>query len=69
MSGMRNEQRVSEIPTQPEPVDISQRRLVYASRVHRNRQYRLSAALFILAVATGVVVVLLANWLGTSMSR
>jgi hypothetical protein len=50
------------------PLDFTLGRLVYTSqtRRRRNRMYRLVAALLILAVSTGLVVVLLANWLSGS---
>jgi hypothetical protein len=49
------------------PLDFAQGRLVYTSQVRRccDRKYRLVAGLLILAVGTGVVVALLADWLNT----
>lgn len=70
MSGMRNEQRDQAAYKPPStPLDFAQGRLVYTSHVRRrrNRMYRLAAALLVLAVGTGVVLVLLANWLSTLM--
>lgn len=70
MSGMRNEQRDQAAYKPPStPLDFAQGRLVYTGQVRRsrNRMYRLAAALLILAVGTGVVLVLLANWLSTLM--
>jgi hypothetical protein len=68
MSGMRNHRSVYSSPTPP--LDFAKGKLVYTSQIRsRNRQYRLAAILMILAVATGIVVVLLANWIGPSMSR
>ena len=68
MSGMRNHRRAYNSPTPP--LDFAKGRLVYTSQIRsRNRQYRLAAILLVLAVATGVVVVLLANWITTSISR
>ena len=68
MSGMHNERPVDK-PSAP-PLDFTHGKLVYTSQMRRrNRRYGLAAALSFLAVATGVVVVLLANWLGTVMSR
>jgi hypothetical protein len=69
MSGMRNEQRDQAAYRPPStPLDFAQGSLVYASHVRRrrNRMYLLAAALLILAVGTGVLVVLLANWLSSS---
>jgi hypothetical protein len=68
MSGMRNHRSVYNSPTPP--LDFAKGKLVYTTEIRsRNRQYRLAAILLVLAVATGVVVVLLANWIGPSMSR
>ena len=69
MSGMRNEQRDQAAgKPQTTPLDFAQGRLVYTSHVRRrNRMYLLAAALLILAVGTGVVLVLLANWFSTVM--
>jgi hypothetical protein len=68
MSGMRNHRRAYNNPTPP--LDFAKGKLVYTSQIRsRNRQYRLAAILLVLAVATGVVVVLLANWITTSISR
>ena len=68
MSGMRNHRRAYSSLTPP--VDFAKGKLVYTSQIRsRNRQYRLAAILLVLAVATGVVVVLLANWISPSMSR
>jgi hypothetical protein len=70
MSGMRNARRDQAAgKPQSTPLDFAQGRLVYTSQVRRrrNRMYLLAAALFILAVGTGVVLVLLANWLSTVM--
>jgi hypothetical protein len=68
MSGMRNHRSVYNSPTPP--LDFAKGKLVYTSQIRsRNRQYRLAAILLVLAVATGVVVVLLANWISPSMSR
>jgi hypothetical protein len=70
MSGMRNEQRNRAAYKPPStPLNFAQGSLVYTSRVRRrrrNRKYLLAAALLILAVGTGLVVVLLANWLSGS---
>ncbi len=68
MSGARKQQRDPATQKLPRPpVDFTLGRLVYTShmRPRRNRMYRLVAAFLILAVSTGVVVVLLANWLNT----
>jgi hypothetical protein len=68
MSGMSNHRSVYNSPTPP--LDFAKGKLVYTSQIRsRNRQYRLAAILLVLAVATGVVVALLANWITTSMSR
>ena len=69
MSGMRNEQRDQAAYRPPsKPLDFAQGSFVYTShaRRRRNRRYLLAAALLILAVGTGVLVVLLANWLSSS---
>jgi hypothetical protein len=66
MSGMQNEQRNRAAYKPPStPLNFAQGSLVYTSHVRRrrNRKYLLAAALLILAVGTGLVVVLLANWL------
>ena len=69
MSGARKQQRepATQKPPRP-PLDFTLGRLVYTSqtRRRRNRMYRLVAALLILAVSTGLVIVLLANWLSGS---
>ena len=66
MSGMRKEQRdqAAEEPRKT-PLNFPQGRPRYARmcRRWRNRRYRLAAALLILGVATGVLVVFLAGWL------
>jgi hypothetical protein len=68
MSGMRNHRSVYNSPTPP--IDFAKGKLVYTSfKRSRNRQYRLVAILIGLAVSTGIVVVLLANSISTSMSR
>jgi len=68
MSGMRNHQSAYSSPTPP--LDFAKGRLVYTSQIRsRNRQYRLAVILLVLAVVTGVVVALLANWISTSMGR
>jgi hypothetical protein len=68
MSGMRNHRGAYNSPTPP--LDFAKGKLVYTSQIRsRNRQYRLAAVLLVLSIATGVVVVLLANWISTSMSR
>jgi hypothetical protein len=68
MSGISNPRRDYNNPTPP--LDFAKGKLVYTSQIRsRNRQYRLAAILLVLAVATGVVVVLLANWISPSMSR
>jgi hypothetical protein len=69
MSGARKQQREPATQKLPRPpLDFTLGRLVYTSqtRRRRNRMYRLVAALLILAVSTGLVVVLLANWLSGS---
>ena len=69
MSGARKQQRAPATQKLPRPpLDFTLGRLVYTSqtRRRRNRMYRLVAALLILAVSTGLVVVLLANWLSGS---
>jgi hypothetical protein len=70
MSGMRNKQR-NQAAGKPQsiPLDFAQGRFVYTSQMRRrrNRRYRLVAALLILAVGTGLVVVLFAEWLNTLM--
>jgi hypothetical protein len=68
MSGMRNHRSVYSSPTPP--LDFAKGKLVYTSQIRsRNRQYRFAGILLVLAVATGVFVVLLANWISPSMSR
>jgi hypothetical protein len=68
MSGMRNHRGAYNSPTPP--LDFAKGKLVYTSQIRsRNRQYRLAAVLLVPSIATGVVVVLLANWISTSMSR
>lgn len=68
MSGIHNERLVDKAPAPP--LDFTHGKLVYTSQMRRrNRRYSLAAALSFFAVATGVVVVLFANWLGTVMSR
>ena len=67
---MRNEQRDQAAgKPQSTPLDWAQGRLVYTSHVRRrrNRMYLLATTLLILAVGTGVVLVLLANWFSTVM--
>jgi len=62
MSGIHSQQ-ADNLPAPP--FDSS-----YTSRIRRrNRRYAVAAALATLAVATGVVVVLLANWLSTVLSK
>jgi len=68
MGGIRKQARRQAGPKLPmPPLDFTLGRLVYTSqrRRRRNRVYRLVAALLSLAVGTGVVAVLLANWLST----
>jgi hypothetical protein len=68
MSGMRNEQRDQAAgKPQSTPLGFAQGRLVYTSHVRRarNRMYLLAAALLILALGTGVLVVQLADWLSS----
>ena len=66
MGGMRKEQRdqAAEEPRKT-PLNFPQGRPSYARlrRRWRNRPYLLAAALLILGVATGVLVVFLAGWL------
>ena len=67
MSGMHDQQ--ADHPPVP-PLDFAQGKFIYTSRMRRrNRRYAVAAALSILAVATGLVVALLANWLSTIISR
>jgi hypothetical protein len=69
MGGIRKQARRQAGQNLPRPpLDFTPGRLVYASqrRRRRNRVYRL-AALLSLAVGTGVVAVLLANWLSSLM--
>ena len=68
MGGMRKESHSQAGQKLPRPpLDFTLARLVYASQMRRrrNRMYRLAAALLSLAMCTGVVAVLLANWLST----
>ena len=68
MGGIRKESRSQAGQKLPRPpLDFTLARLVYASqsRRRRNRSYHLVAALLSLAVCTGAVAVLLANWLST----
>ena len=53
--------------SQRPPLDFAERRLSYATRVRHRRKhgYRLVATLLILRVATGVVALLLSDWLNT----
>ena len=68
MSGMHNERPIDK-PLAP-PVDFTHGKLVYTSQMRRrNRRYGVAAALSVLAVATGLVVVFLANWLSTVISK
>jgi hypothetical protein len=67
MSGMHNERLVDKPPVPP--IDFTRGKFVYTRMRRRNRRYGLVAALSTLAVTTGLVVVLLANWLSTVMSR
>ena len=68
MSGMHSHSRADNNPTPP--LDFAKGKLVYTSQIRsRNRRYRLAAILLVLAVATGVVMVLLANLISPSMSR
>ncbi len=65
MSGMRKEQRDQAIQEERRaPFDFAQGSLRYMRRKRRrrNRRYLLIAALAILGVGIGEVVVLLANW-------
>ena len=70
MSGRRKLQRDQAAP-EPErsPLEFAPRRLSYTGRVRGrpNHRYRLLATLLILGVATGVVALLLADWLSTLM--
>jgi hypothetical protein len=67
MSGMHN-QRADHRPVPP--LDFAQGKFTYTSRIRRrNRRWAVAAALSILAVATGLVTVLLANWLSTVIGR
>jgi hypothetical protein len=67
MGGLRKERRdPPAYKPRGTPLDFAQGRLVYAGQVYRrNRTYRLVAALLIVAVGSGVVVALLADWLNT----
>jgi hypothetical protein len=70
MGGIRKQARRPAGQKLPRPpLDFTLGSLVYASqrRRRRNRVYRLVAALLSLAVGTGVVAVLLANWLSNLM--
>jgi hypothetical protein len=69
MGGLRKKRRTQPAFTpRGTPLDFAQGRLVYTSQMRRrNRMYRLAASLFIVAVGTGVVVVLLADWFNTSV--
>jgi hypothetical protein len=67
MGGLRKER-----PDQPAytprgtPLDFAQGKLVYTSQMRRrNRRYRLAAALLVVAVGTGIVVVIFADWLNS----
>ena len=67
MSGMRKEQR-DQAAQEPRktPLNFPQSRPSYARmrrRRNRNRRYRLAAALLILGVVTGVLVIFLVGWL------
>ena len=66
MSGLRMERREQEAQ-QPRRtrLDFARGRLYYTrqTRLHRNRRYRLIAALLILGVGVGVAAMLLANLL------
>jgi hypothetical protein len=66
MSGRPQEQR-DQAAQEPQrtPLDFAQGSLLYTRQVRRrrDRRYRLVAALLIFGVVTGVVVVLLADWL------
>ena len=69
MSGMHTERLVDKPPVPP-PLDFARGKLVYTSQIRRrNRRRGFVVALSILAVVTGIVGVLLANWLGTVISR
>jgi hypothetical protein len=68
MGEMRKESRSQAGHKLPKPpLDFTLARPVYASQMRRrrNRMYRLVATLLSLAVCTGVVAVLLVNWLST----
>ena len=68
MGGMRKESRSQAGQKLPRPpLDFTLGRLVYASQTRRRRNlmYCRVAALLSLAICTGVVAVLLANWLST----
>jgi hypothetical protein len=68
MSGMRKRQRdhAAQEERRP-PFDFAQSkpRYVRQTRRRRNRRYGLIGALLILSVGTGIVLVLVANWLYT----
>ncbi len=69
MSGMRKEQRDQATQEQRRaPFDFAQGSLRYTRRKRRrrNRRYLLIAAVLILGVGIGAVVVLLANWLASA---
>jgi hypothetical protein len=74
MRGTRKEQHDQAVhePRRP-PFDFVQGRLHYASqkrrRHHRHRLYRIMAALVILAMGTGIVVVLVLNWFAGQLSQ
>ena len=66
MSGSPQEQRDRAVQqSRTAPLDFAQGSLRYARQMrrHRERRYRLVAALVILGVVAGVVAVLLADWL------
>ena len=65
MSGMRRQRQHSFPALLNPPVDISQEKLRYTWHTHRRRKRRLLliATLVIFGAATGVLVVLLADWL------
>jgi hypothetical protein len=67
MSGILNQQ-ADDLPVPS--VDFAHGKFIYTNRMRRrNRRNAFAAALSILAVATGLVVALLANWLSTLLSR
>jgi hypothetical protein len=71
MSGRPQEQR-DQAPQEPQraPLEFAQRRLLYTNygRRRRNRQYRIMAALVILAVGLGIIVALLTDLLPTFLN-